>query len=503
MSDADAIDLAANRRDVIKAAAAAVGAGVGLMGLGASPALAQDGQQTLGGQPPRGAKASIKSFDYQIKYQRAFEAVLWGIPAAAIYSFRRAAFSDLGLKDNDIIAYSATATPKLEAITANSTTPYITAFSDLRKGPVVLELPVAGDDGSVYGQVVDAWQLTIADVGPSGLDQGKGGKLLFTPPGYQGAVPEGYIHVASPSIRIALAFRSVPAPGKSVADAYAYAKKLRMYPLSEAGNPPQQRFVDPINDRYPTLPFFDERFFEDLHAIVSTEPVNPQDKVMMGMLASLGIEQGKPFAPDATAKRAMKQAAIDVWFYLQQWFDNFPKDRLYWPDRHFASLLMTDTNKSFTFVYPDRIDLIDRAAEYFWCTYMPKVLSDTPATQYMMAMADKNGKLLKAGKLYKIDVPADMPVKQFWALTVYDRATMSFIYSETNRTTLSSYDLGKMKKNADGGVTIYVGPKAPAGLEANWIPTAGKRPLPAMRFYGPTEAMNNKTFKLPDFELVN
>jgi len=66
----------------------------------------------------------------------------------------------------------------------------------------------------------------------------------------------------------------------------------------------------------------------------------------------------------------------------------------------------------FSFVYDDSIDLIPRAAEYFWCTYMPKVLSDTPATQYMMAMADNNGRLLEAGKLYKLEVPADMPVKQ-------------------------------------------------------------------------------------------
>lgn len=121
----------------------------------------------------------------------------------------------------------------------------------------------------------------------------------------------------------------------------------------------------------------------------------------------------------------------------------------------------------------------------------------------MMAMADKNGKLLEAGKLYKLNVPAKMPVKQFWALTVYDRATMAFIYSKSNRTTLSSYNLDTMKKNADGGVTVYVGPQAPDGLESNWIPTAGKRPLPAMRFYGGTEELNNKTFKLPDFELVN
>jgi len=467
-----------------------------------TPVIAQDGQEPLGGQPPAGSTCSIKDFDYQIKYQRAFEAVLWNIPAIAIYSFRRAAFTDLGAKDNDIIAYSAPATPRLEAITANSTTPYIASYTDLRKGPAVLELPVAGPDGSLYGQVVDAGQFTIADVGPTGLDQGKGGKMLFTPPDFKGTVPQGYIHVPSPNYRVAFAFRSVPAPGKTATEAYQYAKRLRMYYLSEAANPPQQKFIDPANERYPTLPFYDERHFEDMHAIMSVEPVREHDKVMMGMLKSLGIEKGKPFTPDETAKRAMQQAAIDAWYYLQWWYDNFPPNQLYWPDRHYASLLQTDANRTFTFTYDDRIDLIERAAEYFWCTYMPKVLTDNPGTQYLMAMADKDGKPLQAGKLYKIDVPKDMPVRQFWALTVYDRATCSFIYSNTNRTTLSSYDTDSMRKNADGGVTIYIGPKPPDGLESNWIPTAGKRPLPAMRCYGPTEALNNKTFKLADLELV-
>ncbi len=85
-----------------------------------------------------------------------------------------------------------------------------------------------------------------------------------------------------------------------------------MYYLSEANNPPKQRFVDPVNERYATLPFYDERHFDDIHAIVSVKPTSPDDKVMMGMLKSLGIEKGKPFSPDATAKRAMRQAAIDV-----------------------------------------------------------------------------------------------------------------------------------------------------------------------------------------------
>ena len=95
-----------------------------------------------------------------------------------------------------------------------------------------------------------------------------------------------------------------------------------------------------------------------------------------------------------------------------------------------------------------------------------------------------------------------MPVKQFWALSVYDRATFAFIYNRLDRTTLSTYDLGTMKKNADGSVDIYIGPTAPPGLEQNWIPTAGKRPLPCMRLYGPTESFNSKAFKLDDLERI-
>jgi hypothetical protein len=473
--------------------------------LAPKPALAQAGREPFGGQPPIAAAPSASDLPRQVAHQRAFEAALWAIPALAIYGFRRGAFEQLRARDYDILACSRPATPKIEALTANSTTPYIAAFADLRNGPAVLEVPVAGPDGSLYGQVVDAWQLTIADVGPSGVDEGKGGRVLITPPGHAEAIPEGYIHVPSPSYRIAFAFRSIPAAGKTAEDAYAYSQRLRMYALSDATNPPAQVFIDPMDptfDRYSTLPFYDARLFDDLYEIVSVEPVRPQDKVMMGMLASIGIRKGEPFAPDAAMRAIMEQAAADAWFYLQGLFDSLPVSARYWPDRHYVSLLMADENRMFSFVYDDRVDVTARALEYFWCTYMPKVLSDTPATQYMMAMADSTGAPLEPGRLYKLDVPADMPVKQFWALTVYDRATFGFIYTEEERTTLSSFDLPNLKVNPDGSVTLYVGPAAPEGLEANWIPTAGKRPLPAMRLYGPTEAFNSRSFTLPDFELV-
>ena len=180
----------------------------------------------------------------------------------------------------------------------------------------------------------------------------------------------------------------------------------------------------------------------------------------------------------------------------------FRRDRLYWPDRHYVSLLQSDANRTFTFVYDDSIDLTARAAEYFWCTYVPKVLSDKPATQYLEAMADKDGKPLEAGRALQGRGASRHAGQAVLGAYVYDRATFAFIYSNSGKTTLSSYDLDKMKKNADGGVTLYVGPKPPEGLDSNWLPTVGKRPMPTIRFYGGTDALFDRTFKMPDFELV-
>lgn len=126
--------------------------------------------ELLAGQPAASAKPSVKDLEEQVAYQRAFEAVVWATPAVAIYRFRAGAFKEFGMSDNDVIAYSRPATPQLEALTANNVTPYITAFTDLRNGPVVLEIPSKTDKSVMYGQIVDAWQVTIADVGPSGED---------------------------------------------------------------------------------------------------------------------------------------------------------------------------------------------------------------------------------------------------------------------------------------------------------------------------------------------
>jgi hypothetical protein len=458
--------------------------------------------EPLGGQPPAGAKPSVKDLEEQVVYQRAFEAVVWSQPAVAIYGIRRGMFA-LGIKDDEIVAMSHPLAPRHEMLTANNDTPYITADADLRSGPVVLEIPQASEKGVLYGQVVDAWQETIADVGPIGADKGRGGKYLFLPPGYKDPVPTGYFAVPSQNYHIAFAFRSIVLPGMTDADAQAYAHKLKMYPLSQAANPKPTRFVDPWKDRASTLPFYDIRYFQDLYNIISVEPVRPRDKAMMQMLATIGIQPGKPFDPPARYKSAMERAVVDAYFYMQ---DRFVKMRLektrYWPDRHWSSLFLPDKDDGFTWDLPFGLFYDNRSDMFHPGTYYPKKLAKEPATDYMCALADSAGRALEAGKNYKLHVPKDVPVKQFWSLIVYDFATWAFIYNPLERAGLSSYDKPKMKLNADGSVDIYFGPKPPKGLESNWVPTQGKRPMPMMRIYGGEAAYWNRSFKMPDVELV-
>ena len=256
--------------------------------------------------------------------------------------------------------------------------------------------------------------------------------------------------------------------------------------------------------RYSALPLYDERWFDDLYAIVSVENVFPRDKVMMGMLASLGIQKGKPYNPDETMKRAMRQAAIDAYYYMRERFlHSSDTSRIWWPDKHWGNGIFCDENREFSYDYADRIDLDGRADHYFIGTYYPKKLPPMPATQYLFALADKNGDELQAGKTYALTMPAEVPVKQFWSVVAYDLETFAFIYNPLERAGLSSFDLPNMKRNSDGSVTIYFGPQPPEGLEGNWIPTEDKRSCPVVRFYGGTEEFWNKSWEMPDVELVD
>jgi hypothetical protein len=465
-------------------------------------AIAKAQSEAAGGQPAPGVQQSVSDLDAQIAYQRAFDAILWAMPASAIYRLRVGLLAQPGMADNVINSYSGPLHTFHEVITGNQVTPYIAATTDLRNGPVVVEVPAKTEKAVLYGQIVDAWQATLADVGPVGADKGAGGKYLLLPPDYRQTVPGEYFMIRSSGYRIFFAFRSIQLEGASVADAYAYSKTLKMYPLSEAAAPPPTKIVDGRPYPLHTLPFYDIRALQDIHDIISVEPVQPRDKVMMGMLATIGIEPGKPFNPPEALRPALEKGVVDAYYYMQSLDTKLFASSLYWADRHWSFVMVPDGRRGFDFVNDDAVEIDRRAAAWFFFTFYPKVLTDQAGTVYLAPIADSTGKALQAGKAYRLHVPGEMPAKQFWSLTVYDRRTWAFIENPLDRAGLGSFNMKEMKANSDGSVDLYFGPNAPVGLESNWIPTMGKEPYVWLRLYAPDETFWSKTFKMPDVELV-
>jgi hypothetical protein len=119
-----------------------------------------------------------------------------------------------------------------------------------------------------------------------------------------------------------------------------------------------------------------------------------------------------------------------------------------------------------------------------------------------MTIQDQAGKSFNGGSAYRLHVPANAPVRQFWSATAYDRATHGLI-RDLPWSSRSSLTPG-LQKNADGSVDVYFGSKAPGGQESNWVPTkAGGEFEVLFRFYGPEKALFEKTWKLPNIEKVN
>ena len=119
---------------------------------------------------------------------------------------------------------------------------------------------------------------------------------------------------------------------------------------------------------------------------------------------------------------------------------------------------------------------------------------------YILAIQDSAGRPLDGKKTYRLAVPPNAPVKQYWSATAYDRRTHALI-RETSRASLASNTDG-VAKSPDGSVDVYFGPKAPAGKESNWVPTNGRDFEILFRLYGPEKAFFDKAWKLPDVEEV-
>ena len=122
---------------------------------------------------------------------RGTTAFLDGIPVAAIQAFVNG-FEALGMAPNEVGMTETLMDARSIWLTANTTTIYVTSIVDSSDGPVVIEVPPG-----ILALLDDAEFTYVADFGPLGPDEGKGGKYLLLPPHYDGEVPEGYFVLRS------------------------------------------------------------------------------------------------------------------------------------------------------------------------------------------------------------------------------------------------------------------------------------------------------------------
>jgi hypothetical protein len=438
-----------------------------------------------------------------LDFLRGVETFLNGVPAASLEALRLGQ-AELGATEcNQVVVFDDLMDSNPLWLTGNTDTVYCSVFLDLKKdGPTVVEVPA----GAGPGTVDDAYFRFVIDMGAPGPDRGKGGKYLLLPPDYEGDAPEGYFTAKSPSWVNWVILRGFLVDGKPDAASKMWRENLKVYPLSQAANPPAMEFINASESVANTIHANNYEFYEELHTVIDREPIELLDPELRGLFASIGIQKGKPFAPDARMKKiltdavAVANATARAIFWYERDQSEFLYEGSYWK-RGFVG-------GNYQFLKDEGMGgrHLDARVHTF---YMATV--NTPAmamkligagSQYAWGYLDANGNALDGSKNYKLNLPKDPPALKFISVVVYDPQTRSELQtSQPYPSKNSARD--KLIENEDGSIDLYFGPEAPAGKEANWIQTVpGKGWFSLLRLYSPTEAWFDQTWRPGEIEEI-
>jgi hypothetical protein len=435
--------------------------------------------------------------------RRAAEAVIWGMPAVNYDLMLQEMLTKTNGKVGQAIYWGRPLDWHNQTLTPNPDALYFMVFFNTKDGPVVLDVPPGDSNGSFNANIVTVWQMPLEDAGLLGVDKGKGGKYVILPPGYKETPPAGYIPLQSDTFGGYMLFRSNL---KSHSDAdvqksIAYGKQMKIYPLSQAANPPATVFTDVKEIDFDSTIRYDASFFEHLDRIVQNEPWIDRDRAMIDPLRSLGIEKGKPFSPSDSSKALLTSAVREAGALLEAKYDAglppFFSDTSRWT---YPAPLDLVKSMSGAFALPNEYPTDSRGLAYSYAYVGIKHLG--AGQFYSISLRDKDGDGFDGARTYRLNVPPNVPVEQYWSVTAYDRQTHALI-KNMPRASRSS-QISELQKNADGSIDIYFGPKPPTGKEANWVPTDRARKFELMtRFYAPKKEFFDKVWKLPDVEKMS
>ncbi|WP_232105572.1 DUF1254 domain-containing protein [Gimesia panareensis] len=441
-------------------------------------------------------KASTQKLYDNLDFQRAVQAYLLALPVVNQASNRNNILT-MGPANKTVPIWENLVDSTTIELTANDNTPYTWFWLDLREGPVVVEAPP-----KVLGLVDDMWYHWNGDIGLTGPDKGKGGKYLLLPPGYKGDIPEGYFVVRPGSLSVWVAWRSFVVDGDPTPGVDLVKQHTKIYPLSKVDNPTSPRFINMSCKPFNMVGPAGYQFWELLNSVVQGEPTETVDPTTLGFWASIGIQKGKPFKPDARMKKILKEAAAvgDATARAIAYRFRQKNGRLF-DDRQWRYAFLG----GYKFQWQPGVANLDASAFFFFLATGVTPAMDTrivgKGSTYPWTALDSQGNPFDGGKNYKLHLPPHIPVATFWSVIVYDTQTRSMLQTDDPHPSVSSQNKD-LQTNADGSVDVYFGPQPPTGKKSNWVQTIpGKSWFMILRLYGPLKPWFDKTWRPGDIEL--
>ncbi len=428
---------------------------------------------------------------------RGTTAFLDGIPIASVATMI-SGLKSIGIKPNDVGLTETLIDARTLLLTPNTTVIYVFSPLDLSVGPIVIDSPPG-----MLAFIDDAAFKYVTDIGMAGRDQGKGGKYLILPPGYDGDVPEGYFVARSNTYANWMGMRAPVKDGDTETAVNLVKSTLNIYPLSQADNPPAEVFTNWSGTKFNTVHANNFEFYNEINAVIQAEPSAAFSPEILGALASIGIKKGQPFEPDARMKAILTEAAaIGNATARALSFKPRKKDVYFYEDRRWNSPF---AGLSHEFVNNGERVLDDRTFFHYFATGITPAMTKPAVGKgsvYAETAMDSTGAYLDGSNTYSVTLPGPVPVADFWSFMIYSGQTRSILETDQKTGGVDS-NSPDIKPNDDGSYTVWFGPKAPEGKDGNWVQTLpGKSFNVLLRLYGPLEPWFDKTWRPGDFILA-